>query len=91
MKTASGTTGIKPAIGTAAAHLAVHHNAAGPWTVALVAILTRDASRLTSNVSEQSFNIASTCQVQHLLRAPLLGKTMTRLTSQSLGKSTLDV
>lgn len=42
-------------------------------------------------MSEQSFNIASAGQVQHLLWTPLLGKTMTWLTSQPLGKGTLDI
>lgn len=91
METASSTTGIKPAISATTAHLAIHHDAARPWTVALVTVFAGNASWLTSNVSKQSFNIASTSQVQHLLRASLLGHTMTWLTSQPLGEGAFDV
>lgn len=84
------TRRVEPAVGTAATHLAVDHDAGGPGSVALVTVLTGHGRGLAGDVGEQGLDVAASLQIELLLGAALLGQTHARLAGQALGQRALD-
>lgn len=91
MKAAAGTASVKPAVGTAATHLAVDDDAAAPWAVALVAVLARHTSFHPGDVRKQGLDVASAAEVEGLLRAALLRMALAGLPRQSFRQGAIQV
>ncbi len=85
-----GAAGVEPAVGAAAAHLAVDDDAArpGPWP--LWQFLQAEG-QLAGDVGEEGLDVAAALQVELLLGPALLGKAQARLARQPLGQRALDV
>lgn len=73
MKAAARATRVKPAVGTAAAHLAIHNDAVDPRAMSLVAILTGYTRRLPSYVCKQRLDVTASCEIEDLVGATLRG------------------
>ncbi len=87
---APGARGVKPAVGAAAAHLAVDDDAGVPGPVALVAVLAGDGGQLAGNMGKEGLNVATAAEVQHLLGPALLGQPHAGLARQPLRQRALD-
>lgn len=91
MKATSRAAGIEPAIGTTAAHLAIHHNAAVPGAVALVAVLTRGGGKVAGDMGKEGFDVAPSREVELLLRSALMGEPQARFSRETLRETAVDI
>ncbi len=71
VKGAPRTTGIVPAIGTAATHLPIVDDAFRPRPMPLVAVLARPSWRIASDLRQKRFDVAAPHHVEVLRGAPL--------------------
>lgn len=81
---------IEPAVGTAAAHLAVDYDTAVPRPVSLVAVLARDRGQFAGDVREERLDVAPSRQIQRLLGSALVCEPQAGVSRQALRQRALD-
>lgn len=90
MEGTSCTARVEPAIGAAAAHLAIDNYTLSPRAMAFVAVFTWRRGYFASNMCKEGLDVASPLKIENLLHATLLGMAHAGLAGEALTHGTID-